>query len=129
MLNVRCVICGLSLQVSGERLDAFVCLNCGGLEARLDVFMHDIASTKEQIRIKAKDPLRRSKEKERYRAEFGDDFCYDTGKWNKRVFIVDEDSKRISEKIINPENNQVIREYDEPLSNHFGRGSAKSNKN
>jgi len=56
---------------------------------------------------------------------FGDDFTQATGKYNKKVRIIDRKNDRYYERVTNSETGEVMHLRDEKLSEHFGRGSAK----
>jgi hypothetical protein len=43
-----------------------------------------------------------------------------------KVRIIDRDNNRYVEKVVDPETGQVLRDVEEPLSEHQGHGSAKS---
>ena len=61
-----------------------------------------------------------------YECVSGDDLHRDSGQWNKLTREIDRENNRYRELIVNPESGETIRECDEPLTEHFGRGSAKS---
>ena len=116
------------VKVSAKLIDRFICEQCGSNRGHFEVVVPDNFVIKENGKITAKDPTKTGKAKERYRAEFGDDFHLDTEKWNKRTFIVDVENNRIFEEIIDPETGHVIKRYDKPLSSHKGYGSAKGKR-
>lgn len=45
-----------------------------------------------------------------------------------KVRIIDRDNDRYLEKVVDPETGEVLRDVDEPLSEHQGRGSAKKRR-
>lgn len=55
----------------------------------------------------------------------GDDFHRDTGLWNKLVRRIDRMTNRYYERLEDGRTGTVIREVDEPLTDHTGHGSAK----
>jgi hypothetical protein len=57
--------------------------------------------------------------------KYGDDLYRKTGKWNELERTIDRANDRYREKITDPETGDVIRDLDEPLSKHRGRGDAK----
>jgi hypothetical protein len=72
---------------------------------------------------------RRSTEKVssgRYAVEewFGEDLHRDSGEWRNRTRIVDRKNDRYREHIVSPDGT-VVRDVEEPLSDHLGRGSAR----
>jgi hypothetical protein len=58
----------------------------------------------------------------------GDDFHRDTGTFNDLERIIDRRNDRYHERIVDKETGAVIREVNEPLSDHVGRGLAKPKK-
>ena len=60
-----------------------------------------------------------------YESVSGDDLHRDTGQWNKLTREIDRENNRYKEVIINPDNGEILRHCEEPLTDHFGRGSAK----
>ena len=57
----------------------------------------------------------------------GDSFFKKTGERNKLIRIIDRENHRYYE-LIKDQSGNVIRHVDEPLSEHYGRGSAKFQK-
>ena len=57
----------------------------------------------------------------------GDDLFRKTGEWHKLIRIIDRQNDRYYE-FITDANDKVVRHVDEPLSEHYGRGSAKRQK-
>jgi hypothetical protein len=55
----------------------------------------------------------------------GDSLQVSTGRWVRRHRVINRRTNRYHEKIIDEETREVIREVDEPLTNHQGRGNAK----
>ena len=51
---------------------------------------------------------------------FGDDFTQATGKYNKKVRIIDRRNDRYYERVTNSETGEVMHLRDEKLSEHFG---------
>lgn len=60
-----------------------------------------------------------------YESVSGDDLHRDTGQWNKLTREIDRENNRYKEVIKNPDNGEILRHCEEPLTDHFGRGSAK----
>jgi hypothetical protein len=55
----------------------------------------------------------------------GDDYTKATGKFNKKVRIIDRKNDYYYESVTNSETGEVMHLRDEKLSEHYGRGSAK----
>ena len=60
-----------------------------------------------------------------YESVSGDDLHRATGQWNKLTREIDRENNLYKEVITNPESGDVLRHCEEPLTDHFGRGSAK----
>lgn len=60
----------------------------------------------------------------------GDDLYRDTGKWNKLTRIVDRqaDPKMYTERLVDGETGEVIKEVSRSLKQHKGHGSDKKNR-
>jgi hypothetical protein len=54
----------------------------------------------------------------------GDDYHQDTGEWRHVTRVIDREHDRYTERVIDTAGD-VVREVDEPLSEHRGRGAAK----
>jgi len=54
-----------------------------------------------------------------------DDLYRNTGKWRKRVRVIDRENNRYLETITDPDTGEVVHHCEEPLIDHRGHGSAK----
>ncbi len=54
----------------------------------------------------------------------GADQFRETGEWRQVERVIDRENDRYTERIVDADGN-VVREVDEPLSRHTGRGAAK----
>lgn len=126
-VEVRCANCNVVLN---EKLDGSThppCPNCGS------VYRHVLATAEEEVplriredtRTDIKDPSRRSKDKLRRQILSGDSLHHKTGKWMKRYQEIDKDADRYRKIVSDLETGEVLRDVDEPLTDHQGRGSAK----
>lgn len=55
----------------------------------------------------------------------GSEIWKDKGKYVTKKRIIDRENNHYYEKIVDPDTKEVIHECDEPLTEHFGHGSAK----
>ncbi|MBN9492557.1 PepSY domain-containing protein [bacterium] len=55
----------------------------------------------------------------------GDDWSHRLRRFVQRIRILDRDNNRYVEKVVDPETGEVLRDVEEPLSDHRGHGSAK----
>ncbi|MCC6958858.1 MAG: hypothetical protein IT301_03335 [Dehalococcoidia bacterium] len=56
----------------------------------------------------------------------GADWSHSLQHFIRKQRTIDRDNDRYAEKVVDPETGEVLRDVDEPLSDHHGRGSAKS---
>ncbi len=83
---------------------------------------------KESLAGKMKDISYNSKKNPRYEFFEGDDLRKSDSKWVKKSRIVDKNNDKYIEKVVDPETDEVVHHCEEPLSQHFGHGSAKFKK-
>lgn len=55
----------------------------------------------------------------------GDSYSYAQRRWVQLRRVIDRRNNRYQEKIEDPETGEVLRDVDEPLSDHIGRGDAR----
>ncbi|GGC77821.1 hypothetical protein GCM10011382_04710 [Vreelandella lutescens] len=72
-----------------------------------------------------KDKNFNSKKNPRYEFFEGDDLRKSDGKWMQKSRVIDKSKDKYVEKVIDPETGEVVHLCKEPLSKHFGHGSAK----
>lgn len=58
----------------------------------------------------------------------GDDLRVSKGDYVEKLRVIDKDNDVYIEKIVDKTTKQVIHSNEEPLSEHFGHGSAKFKK-
>jgi hypothetical protein len=101
------------------------CPRCGSLSRSHRVELKDSVGFHESLRYIAKRPGFRSSGKSRPFVEgFSGDHLSDDGTWAKVIRVIDRLAKRYREHVTLADGT-VTRDIDEPLSDHFGRGSAK----
>ena len=71
--------------------------------------------------------MRRPKGKHEYEVLKGNEFNSD-GHMMRIERIIDRQNDRYTETVIDEDTGETVRQIDEPLSQHMGRGSAKSKK-
>lgn len=127
-INVKCSDCGEKLPSEWAHFEnTNKCPKCGsishtiemGITEKMGVTLH------ENIKGKLKDPAFNSKRNPRYDFFEGDEVRKKDGKWMKKTRILDKYNNKYIEKVIDPDTGEVIHENEEPLSEHFGHGSAK----
>lgn len=119
-----CGECSTLIQESNYTLpaDRKPCPLCGSLARNFSVQIQDTLTTRERMGLKQK---RLGHKKPIYEYVSGDDLYRKTGQWNKLTRVIDRENNQYKEIITNPKNGEIIRHCEEPLTEHFGRGSAK----
>ena len=120
----HCVACGNPIDEPMNTLpvDREPCPACGSLARSFSVSLHETLVIREKLGMKHKRP---GHKKPIYESVTGDDLHRDTGQWNKLTREIDRENNRYKEVITNPESGEVLRHCEEPLTDHFDRGSAK----
>lgn len=100
------------------------CPKCGSKRITFQVKIAETITLRSMLGIKS----RRKGEKKPYvEMKSGDDLHRKTGRWSKLTRHIDREKNHYHERITDAETGDVIHETDEPLSEHTGHGSAKSN--
>ena len=98
------------------------CPSCGSLVRTFNVHVHESVTLREKIGLKHKRP---GHKEPIYESVLGEDLHRATGQWNQLSREIDRENDRYKERIVNLQTGEVLRDVDEPLSNHTGRGSAR----
>jgi hypothetical protein len=120
---VSCQDCGTRLPDSttapvDERMP---CPRCGSLRRHVAISVSDTITVHEQLLFKARTPGEKRPFVER---KAGDDYSWSRGRWVSLRRVIDRRTNRYQERIEDPVSGEVIRDVDEPLTKHVGRGSA-----
>jgi hypothetical protein len=99
------------------------CPQCGSLARIFNASIQETLIIREKIGLKLKRP---GNKKPIYESVSGDDLFRATGQWNKLTREIDRENDLYKELIINGETGEVIRDCQEPLTEHVNRGSDKS---
>jgi hypothetical protein len=123
--RARC-LCGYiypdAVALAAEFDDREPCPSCGSKAVVLDVEASDEATVHSMVRVKGRWPgLKRPY----LEMKAGDELHYDSGRWQRITRHIDRQRDRYSERIVDYETGELIRECDEPLSEHRRRGSAR----
>jgi len=121
---VTCKAWGVKLQESASAPveGRQPCPNCGSLERHFALMLEGKVSVKSSLDLKAKGvgrgkPLMEVKE--------GDSLSISRGRWMRVLQIVDRRNNRYRKVVTDPETGEVLRDVDEPLTDHTGRGDAR----
>ena len=113
---------GLSNPASATEVDRTPCPSCGSLARTINLQVSDSATLREKVGLKHKRP---GHSKPVYESVSGDDLHRASGKWNHLEREIDREHNRYRERIVAGDTGEIIRNVDEPLSNHVGRGAAQ----
>lgn len=124
----NCAKCGASLPTAWLSAPGSVhpCPSCGSHTRNIHLTVHEEISFKEWVDLKHKNPNLSSRQKLRTHINIGDELSMSTGRWVKKERVIDKDSNRYFERVIDPVTGELIHYKKEPLSKHKGHGYAKS---
>ena len=123
--SVQCGGCNAVLDETDQQTERLPCPNCGSSLRHIKVSVSDEIQIREQMGMKAKDPTKPGKQKIRIEQLVGDDLHRNSGKWYKKIRVIDRENDRYFEEVVDPDTGKVIHRCEEPLSEHFGHGSAR----
>lgn len=122
--TVKCAGCGLKLDEEAVPVaQRSPCPECGSTARMFEMRLSGSVSFKSKVAAKARNP---KPGKPFHEQVTGDDLFKLTGQWNKLRRIIDRARDYYFELITDPKTGKVIRYCEEPLSKHWGRGSAKT---
>ena len=124
--TVQCGNCGRDLDETPSEPNRTACPNCNSFRRAITISVVDEIQIKEQIGMKVKDPTSTTRGKITIEQLCGDDLHRKSGKWYKKVRVIDRENNRYLETVTDPETGEVIHHCEEPLSDHFGHGTAKA---
>jgi hypothetical protein len=119
--TVSCSGCGAS--VPGRIEDREPCPTCGSIDRTFTVSLTDEVEAHDSLAYKARHGDV-GKVKPHHEAFTGFDYHRDTKEWRQVSRVVDRESDRYTERIVDAARS-VVRDVDEPLSEHRDRGAAK----
>jgi len=123
----RCQSCNIDFSIEPKPTEGIVCPQCGTKKVNPVEYHEDTINILELSKYKITDPKQPSNKKTRVEKIEGDKFSYGRQKYVKLTRIIQRDKNRYYEKVQDPDTGEIIREVDEPLSEHINRGSAKKN--
>jgi len=119
---VYCRGCGARVEEPAKIEDRNPCPTCGSLARMINVTLTDSIQAHERIGIKARHGQAKGKP---FREQTsGDDYHRDSAEWRRVTRVIDRERNRYTERITDAAGN-IVRDVDEPLSEHRGRGAAK----
>ena len=122
--STSCSACGAAIDEPATTpvAERKPCPSCGSVVRNFNAHVHDSMPLREKLGLKHKRP---GHKRPIYESVSGEDFHRDTGKWNEITREIDRENDRYREGIVNPQTGEIIRQVDEPLTNHRSRGYAK----
>jgi hypothetical protein len=100
------------------------CSRCGSTARHFGVHIQSNVGIESHLDRHSKH--RRESNTKPHREEWhGDSWNRDRGRYVRRDQIVDRENDRYHKRVIDPMTNEVLREVEEPLSDHTGHGAAK----
>jgi DNA-directed RNA polymerase subunit RPC12/RpoP len=121
--NVSCSRCGASVPEPGRIDDQTPCPSCGSTARTFAVTLTDKAEAHDSLGTKARHGDI-GKVKPHRETFTGFDYHQDSAEWRQVSRVVDREADRYTERIVDAAGN-VVRDVDEPLSEHRGHGTAK----
>lgn len=124
MINrvITCRNCNTQLdgETNGQPLEP--CPNCGSLESHIVLSITETIEFHERIGLKAK---QEGFKKPRKELVAGDEKYVAQDRWVYKERVIDREKDKYLEVVKDPKTGEIIHQCEEPLSRHFGHGSAK----
>jgi hypothetical protein len=122
---VKCQECNKVLNQDNPHADFSNCDGCGSEKISYFLSFSEKVNMNEQLKGKSKVP---GVNKPRKEFIYGDEQYKKENKMVDKTRIIDRENDHYYEKVVDKETKEVIHLCDEPLSKHFGHGSAKNKK-
>jgi hypothetical protein len=101
------------------------CARCGSLKKSIEVNLVDNLEFHHNERAKLRDPACSARKNPRIDSFSGYDLRKSDGRWIKKDRVIDKINNLYKEHIQDPKTGEIVRDVEEPLSDHVGHGSAK----
>lgn len=127
MASVACGGCGEALDEPSD-LDAArrkPCPACGSISRSFGVELHGTVETHSSLSAKAKHAGATGKHKWFIEAFSGADWSHQLLRFVRKQRTIDRDNDRYVERVVDPLTDEVLHDVEEPLSEHWGHGSAR----
>ncbi len=128
---VKCAECNADLPVEHAGKDAgSPCPACGSMKKHIHLELKDKEGLEihDNVRGKIKSVTLPSSKNPRVKFFSGDDLRKSDGKWMQKEMVVDRENNLYKEIVKDIQTGEVIRDCEEPLSDHVGHGDAKFKK-
>jgi hypothetical protein len=121
--TVSCSDCEtLLIDESNQESERLPCLMCGSTRRNYCEYFQDVLPLHERIGLKVKRP---GIKKPIHEQIVGADLTHLTGRVSEKVRIIDRLNDRYFERITDLEAGKILHQREEPLSHHYGRGTAR----
>lgn len=125
-MSAFCLICNSPIDEEKELAEGRQpCHQCGSLKRSYEMALISSATIGTNIRTKGYAAGKSRKKGLKFESVDGDSYSVSLGRFVKLNQFVDHVSKWYTKKIIDPYTGEILRDVDEPLVAHQGRGSAK----
>lgn len=118
--DIRCANCDADLSAGSDEPP---CPYCGSEERNLFVHVQEEVQIGESVAGTVRKQGASGRPAQHFQSR--DDFKHSSQEWVRLERLINREDDRYYEKIVD-KNGNVIREVDEPLSQHRGRGAAKN---
>lgn len=127
--SVKCRNCGVRLPAewASEPAGANPCPECGSVAKHVDIKIAERVGiiVRETVKGELRNDSLPSNKKRRVKFQTGDEIRRDGKGWVKKDQLLDRDRDLYIEKVVDAESGEVLRDVEEPLSEHRNRGSAR----
>ena len=122
-----CNNCNYKFDVEDKNVDNIEhCPNCNSADINRLIILKDNISTHENISgFSNKQP---GKKKPAVEFKAGQEKSTAYNKWVNKNRVIDRENNRYFECVVDPDTGEIIHECCEPLTEHFGHGSAKNSE-
>jgi hypothetical protein len=124
--GVQCGECGRPLDEDRNEPDRPPCPDCGSTRRAYGCDGETQAGFKERLGVKVKDPVLTGRAKYRSEQISGDELNHSTGKWVKKIRVIDRQNDKYLEWVTDAQTGEALHRCEQPLSEHYGHGSAKT---
>ena len=122
--RIECLLCEHTAECSACNLPQ-QCPACGSDRLVVHVSATDTLSVASKELVTLTGRSGPGKKGIRFELIQGDELTYATGLWATKRRLVDKENDRYQERVVEQGTGKVLRDIDEPLSAHRGRGSAR----
>lgn len=123
----NCTECGEPCAPAPTGQENLPCARCGSVAKTINLHFEDKVdvTVTDWLDLKATNTEMSGKRKMRRHLQTGSQWSVSREKMVEKVRDIDRDADTYYERVVDPETGEVLRQCDEPLSEHFERGSAK----